>query len=379
MLRALREKRLSQGKYVKAFERLWAEYVGRKFAIGVNSGSSANLLALAAMKEYYGWKDGDTILVPALTFATAVMPVFQVGLKSAWVDVDANGNITFDNVLAGFRRHQGSRIKGIVVVHSLGVPCMDIVKIRRWAKAKGLALLEDACESHGAEVKGKRVGAFGTVSTTSFYVAHNMTTGEGGMIATDDPKLDQLCRSLREFGRRIDPKSRRYVHLASGPAYDIRYAFDRLGYNLRMTDIEASLGLVQLSRLEKMNNQRRRIVSWYRKGLSSLIARRLIALPDESAGTRNTYYTLLITFLAMPPALPTIEKIALALEAELIETRPFMGGNLLRQKAFAGLGRPEHFPMAEFLHRRCLFFGCHPMITRRQVGHVCATIRRLYR
>ncbi len=378
VLRALREKRLSQGKYVKAFERAWVRYIGCRFSIGVNSGSSANLVAIQAMKERYGWKVGDTVIAPALTFATAVMPVLQAGLRPLFADVDYRGNMTAKSVLAAFRKHRGPKVRGLVLVHSLGVPCLDAPKIQKFCREKGIRILEDCCESHGAKVQGKMVGSFGDVSTTSFYVAHNMTTGEGGMITTDDPKLDEICRSLREFGRRIDPKSPRYVRLASGPSYDIRYAFDRLGYNVRMTDIAASLGLVQLSKLEKMNAKRRQIAGWYKKGFLNLISQRLISLPDEPAGTKNTYYTLLITFLKMPPRLPSIEKIALRLEKAGIETRPFMAGNLLRQRAFSRWGKPQLYPMAEFLHRRSLSVGCHPLVTEAGVSYVCENINRLY-
>ncbi len=379
LLRAFRERRISQGKYVFAFEDAWARYVGRRYAVAVNSGSSANLLAILAFKERFGWKAEDAVLVPALTFPTAVSPVIQAGLKPVFVDVDHRGNITRDHMLRAVKAHRGPRIRGIVLVHSLGVPCIDAPKIRSFARAHRIAILEDACESHGARVGKKRVGAFGDISTTSFFVAHNMTTGEGGMITTDDPKLAEICRSLREFGRRIPTrKGGRYVPLASGPRYDVRYAFDRIGYNLRMTDLEASIGLVQLAKLEAMNQKRRRIVRWYREGLRDLIRRGKIALPDEPKRTRNTYYTLLITVLEMPKRFPTRERIALALDAAGIETRPFMGGNLTRQKAFAGLGQPERYPGAEFLHRRSFFVGCHPLLTKKQVTFVCDEIQQLY-
>src|SRR3989344_1083422 len=376
VLRALKEKRISQGKFVREFESAWAKYIGRRYAIAVNSGSSANLVAVFALKEHFRWKDGDNIIVPALTFPTAVSPVIQAGLTPVYADVDLRGNLTFDSVL---RAAKGKRVKGIVLVHSLGVPCLDAVKIRRWAMKKRIAILEDACESHGAMTHGKKTGAFGTISTTSFFVAHNMTTGEGGMIATDDPKLEALCRSLREFGRRNQKSRERYVPLASGPRYDIRYAFDRLGFNVRMTDIEASLGLVQLAKLDRMNAKRRTIVRWYRQELRELIQKKTLALPLEPAGTRNTYYTLLITLLKMPRRFPTMAKVAMALEAKGIETRTFMGGNLLRQKAFATARfRPERFPRAGFLHRQSFFVGCHPLVTRSDVRFVCREVKALF-
>lgn len=379
VVKTLREKRLSQGKFVREFEQAWATYVGRKYAVAVNSGSSANLVAIEALKAHFRWKEGDSVLVPALTFPTAISPVIQVGLKPIWVDVDYRGNMTIDNIEKAVSQNRKARIKGLVLVHSLGVPCLDSAKIARWARRKNITILEDGCESHGARVAGKNVGQFGIVSTTSFFVAHNMTTGEGGMIVTDDRKLLDMLRSIREFGRRIVPKSERYVPLASGPRYDIRYTFDRLGYNVRMTDIEATIGLIQLAKLPRMNRKRRQIVSWYRVELRDLVRKGVLKLPDEPKGTYNTYYTMLITLLRLPRGMRTMADFATKLEAAGIETRTFMGGNLLRQKAFAKTGpRPEKFPGADFLHHQSFFVGCHPSITRADVKYVANEIRKLY-
>lgn len=378
-LRALRERRLSQGKYVRAFEEAWARYVGRKHGIAVNSGSSANLVALHALKERYGWRDGDAVLVPAVTFATAVMPVLQIGMRPVYADVDRRGNLTLENIKRTAARVPRRRLRGMVVVHSYGVPCTEIGRIMAWAKRHRLPVLEDACESHGARTGKKRAGAFGTLSTTSFFIAHNMTTGEGGMITADDPELVYLCRSLREFGRRIVPAgSPRQVRLASGPRYDVRYAFDRLGYNVRMPDIQAAIGLVQLSKLEAMNRARRQVVRWYRRELAPLIRAGRISLPDEPRNSYNTYYALQLTFHELPPRCRDLAAVAEALEPSGIETRRFMGGNLLRQKAFAGAAKPERFPMADFLHHRALFVGCHPLVSERHVRHVCNRIKELF-
>lgn len=380
VLKTLKEERLSQGKYVKAFEETWSRYVGRKFGIAVNSGSSANFLALLAMKERYGWRNGEAIIAPALTFATAVMPVLQARLRPVFADVDTRGNMTFRSIVAAFEKHRDSKIRGVVLVHSLGVPCVEIAKIKNWAGKNGLKILEDACESHGAKVGNKRVGAFGDASTTSFFVAHNMTTGEGGMINTDDPELDKICRSLREFGRHIGALAgERYVALASGPKYDLRYAFDRLGYNMRMTDLEATFGLVQFTKLDKFNLKRREIVAAYRRELKNLVAKKLIFLPEELKNSFNTYYALQITFTKMPERYSDLASIGRRLAEAGIETRPFMGGNLLRQKAFHPHKlTPEHFNTAEYLHHHAILVGCHPLLDKKQIRHTAEAIESLY-
>ncbi|RJQ36810.1 DegT/DnrJ/EryC1/StrS family aminotransferase [Candidatus Parcubacteria bacterium] len=376
VMHVLKQGRLSQGPFVRAFEDAWARAVGRRTAIAANSGSSANLIALLAVKERYGWKDGDFVAVPALTFATAVMPVLQAGLRPLWVDVDERGNMTLEaleHAAAGAKR-----LRGIVLVHSLGVPCLDAPKIVRWARRHRIRILEDGCESHGAKVGKTIVGGFGDASTTSFYVAHNMTAGEGGMIATDDAKLADLCRSIREFGRRIT--NERFVKLASGSRYDVRYAFDRLGYNLRMTDLHAAIGMVQLEKLPAMNRKRRAIVAAYWRAFGKLIRDEKLFLPEEPKSSFNTYYALQVTLRQLPPGCRDAADVAAALERVGVETRRFMGGNLLRQYAFLGQDtpKPDAFPVADFLHNRALLIGCHPAIKNQDIKRIARVLEELY-
>ena len=246
---------ISQGPNVKKFEAVFSGYTGRDIGIAVNSGSSANLLAIQAIKEVYGLKDGDEVIVPAATFSTVVMPLIQVGLTPVYVDVKRD---TLNMDPAQVENAISDRTRVLMPVHTLAYPA-EMPKLMEIAERNNLIVFEDCCEAHGSSIDGKRVGSFGEIATFSFFVAHNMTTGEGGMIVTNNEKLEKACRSLREFGRiaQKDPIKDRYYTDDVLKDFDRRYVFDRIGYNLRMTDITAAFGIEQLAKLDEMNEQRR--------------------------------------------------------------------------------------------------------------------------
>jgi CDP-6-deoxy-D-xylo-4-hexulose-3-dehydrase len=246
---------ISQGPNVRKFEDAFSKYIECSKGIAVNSGSSANLLAIEALKEVYGLKGGAEVIVPAATFSTVAMPLIQAGFTPVYVDIERQSlNIDPDQIEGSITDKTGF----IMPVHTLGYPA-DMPRIMEIAEKHKIPVLEDCCEAHGSSIDGKKAGSYGVISTFSYFVAHNMTTGEGGMIVTNDTKLEESCRSLREFGRvnQKGVKEDRYYSDDVLKEYDIRYVFDRIGYNLRMTDITAAFGLAQLEKLDKMNAQRR--------------------------------------------------------------------------------------------------------------------------
>ena len=251
-IKAINNLRLSQGVNVKKFEKIFSKFVGTKYGIATNSGSSANLITLEALKEYFKLKNGDEVILPAATFATVPMPVLQVGLKPVFVDVDPEDlNISAKEI----ERAITKRTKIVMIVHTLGYPA-KMREIKKICKKKKLILFEDCCEAHGASINGKIVGSFGEISAFSFFVAHNITTGEGGMVMTNNKKLEQILRSLREFGRiqmKSNKLSNRFYTKRKLKNYDKRYVFERPGYNLRMTDIVACFGVEQVKKLKSFN------------------------------------------------------------------------------------------------------------------------------
>ncbi|MBY0472772.1 DegT/DnrJ/EryC1/StrS family aminotransferase [Patescibacteria group bacterium] len=366
-LDALLNVRISQGVKVQLFEEMAAKYVGTKYAVACNSGSSANLLALTALIASGKVKRGDEVIIPATTFATVASPIVQAGLIPVYVDVDQNSwNLDIKEV----EKAIGPKTRVLMPVHTFGNP-VDMPAIMKIAKKHKLIVLEDCCEAHGAAIGKKKVGSFGDISTLSFFVAHNITTGEGGMIFTNDKKLDELLRSLREFGRVSNDvmKNERFTHgdkVLKG--FDARYIFLRLGYNMRMTDITASLGIEQIKKLDSFNKQRIRNVEAYLKALAPY--EKFLILPTIRKGTFHSFYGF--PFLIKKDAPFSRMDFVKFLEARGIETRPFFGGCLPDQPAFRDEPKRVvgNLPVARWTRDWSIFVGCHPALTADHIKHV---------
>jgi len=255
---------LAQGPRVKAFEENFAEMCGTKYAVAASSGTTALHLALLANEI----GEGDEVITSAFTFIASANSILFTGARPVFVDIDPSTfNLNADSIEVALT----SRTKAIMPVHLYGLSC-DMEPILRVAEKHGLAIIEDACQSHGAEYKDRKVGSFGT-GAFSLYPTKNITSGEGGMITTNDPVVDEKCRVLRQHGMR-----RRYYH-------------DELGYNFRMTDIHAAIGLAQLKKLSKFNAQRQanaRMLSENLKG---------VAVPHVPEGLTHVFhqYTIRIS------------------------------------------------------------------------------------
>ncbi|MDE1924841.1 MAG: DegT/DnrJ/EryC1/StrS family aminotransferase [Patescibacteria group bacterium] len=372
-LQALLELRISQGPRVKEFEQRFASYVGKKYAVAVNSGSSANLVALTALMQAGKLKKGDEVIVPATTFATVASPVLQLGLVPVYVDVEKD---TWNLDPLGVAKAIRKKTKIIMAVHTFGNPAKmrEIMAIARRHKA---LVLEDCCEAHGARIGKKVVGSFGDMATLSFFVAHNITTGEGGMIFTDDKVLYDILTSVREFGRVTVPMERFGYKDKYLGNYDARYLFTRLGYNVRMTDIAAALGLAQLKKLDKLNAKRISIVKQYQKGLAPYAT--FLILPQVRPGTFHSFYGY--PFVIKKDAPFMRQELVDFLESRGIETRPFFGGNLPDQPAFRH--EPKRvagvLPVAKFLREQSIFIGCHPELSQKQVAHVLAAFADFFK
>ena len=248
---------IAQGPRVKAFEEAFAAMCGVKHAIATTSGTTALHTALLA----HGIGEGDEVITSAFTFIASANSVLYVGARPVFVDIDP---ATFNIDPALIEATITPRTKAILPVHLYGLPC-DMDPIMVIAKKHGLVMVEDACQSHGAEYKGRRVGSFGT-GTFSLYPTKNMTSGEGGMITTDDAVLDEECRVLRQHGMR-----KRYYH-------------DELGYNFRMTDIHAAIGLEQLKKLERFNEKRRANAKFLSVNLKGVVT------PFVPEGSQHVYH-----------------------------------------------------------------------------------------
>jgi CDP-4-dehydro-6-deoxyglucose reductase, E1 len=361
---------ISMGPKVKTFEEQAANYVGTKYAVAVNSGSSANLLALKTFIILHKISPRSEVIIPATTFATVVSPILQLGLIPIYVDVDANSwNIDPIEVEKAISK----KTRVIMPVHTFGNPA-NMKRLQEIARKYNLLILEDACEAHGAEINGKKVPSFGDMGTWSFFVAHNITTGEGGMIFTDNKDYRDILVSLREFGRiptkDIKTKPPIYEDKLLGK-YDSRYVFNHLGYNMRMTDIAASLGIEQLKKLDKLNRKRISLVNKYLKHLKNY--REFIVLPKVQDNTFHSFYGF--PFVIKENAPFTRLELAKFLEERNIETRPFFAGSLPDQPGY--INEPHRnvggLKTSRWLRDNGLFIGCHPMIQKDQVEHLIQT------
>ena len=368
--------RLSQGPMVKDFEKQFSKYIGTKYGVAVNSGSSANLLAIAALVKSGLVKKGSEVIIPATTFTTVVSPIIQNGLIPVFVDVDRDSyNINVNKIEEAINENTGL----IMPVHTLGLPA-DMKSIMKIANKNNIPVFEDCCEAHGASIDGKKVGSFGIISAYSFFVAHNMTTGEGGMVMTSDEKLNDLLFQLREFGRlkKYDStKKRFYYNNGDLKDFDERYAFEIIGYNLRMTDVCASLGVPQLNKLDELNNKRVKITNYYTKHLSKYS--KYLQLPVTPDGYFHSVYGYPITI--KETNLFTRKELVNYLEDHRIDTRAILAGNLTIQPAY----RNENIKIigelknSNYITNNSFFIGCHSFINKKCQEHVISTFDSFFK
>lgn len=330
---------LTTGRFNDKFEKDFAAYIGSKYALTVNSGSSANLLALTALTSHKlgerRLKKGDEVITVAAGFPTTVAPIIQNGLIPVFVDVDINThNILADQIEAALT----DKTKAIFVAHTLGNP-FNLAKIKEICQQRNLWLIEDNCDALGAKFNGKFTGTFGHIGTFSFYPAHHITMGEGGAVITDDTQLYRILMSIRDWGRDCwcppgkdnTCKNRFNMQLGKLPfGYDHKYTYSHLGYNLKITDWQAACALSQLAKLDGFIEKRKANFTKLFMGLKQF--ENYFILPSWESGAQPSWFGFLMTVKKDAP----FNKIALCrfLEENNIGTRQLFAGNILRQPAF---------------------------------------------
>jgi len=371
-LEALLEQRVTMGARVREFERDFAEFIGSRHAIMVNSGSSANLLALSVLASRSlssGLRPGDEVIVPAVTWSTTLAPILQVGCVPVLVDIDEwTLNARIDQV----REAISPATRAIFAVHLLGNPA-DMGLLAELAQERGIWLLEDTCESLGSAIGERRAGSFGDFGTFSFYFSHHITTIEGGMLVTDDDRLADLARSMRAHGWTRDLSNRAELE-AANPWIDPRFLFVNVGYNLRPTELQGAFGVVQLRRLDEFNERRRANAGYLIAKLSDLSGE--LRFVTEQEGARSTWFG----FTVVLADAQTRRALSGHLERRGIETRPIVAGNLAVQPAFrdnphrivGSLGN------ATQIAERGLFVGNHPNLSQGHLDHIVEAFRSFF-
>lgn len=330
----------TEGKYAAEFERKLANFLGLNFCVTVNSGSSANLLALSALTSFRLPKEkrlkrGDEVITVAAGFPTTINPIIQNGLIPVFVDVSlGNYNAPLENIKKAITK----KTKAVFIAHTLGNP-FEVVELKKLCDKYKLWLIEDNCDALGSKYNGKLTGTFGHISTCSFYPAHHITMGEGGAVLTNDPVLNKIIRSLRDWGRDcvcptgVDNfcKNRFGWKLGDLPqGYDHKYIYSEIGYNLKITDIQASLGLAQLNKLPKFIEKRKDNFSYLYKSFKQF--EKYFILPEWNKKADPSWFGFLLTIKLGVKF--SREELLRYLNDKKIGTRLLFAGNIIKQPYF---------------------------------------------
>jgi CDP-6-deoxy-D-xylo-4-hexulose-3-dehydrase len=376
---------LTSGPYTEQFESRFAKIVGTRHAFMVNSGSSANLLALTTLTSpkigERALKPGDEVITVAAGFPTTVTPILQNNLIPVYVDVDLETYVANEEALESAI---SPKTKAIMMAHTLGNP-FNLDLIEKLAKKHNLWLIEDSCDALGGTYKGKNLGTFGDLSTFSFYPAHHITTGEGGAVLIKKVAHKVLVESFRDWGRDCwcapgcdNTCLKRYEwKLGELPeGYDHKYTYSHLGYNLKSGDIQAAIGLAQLDRLESFIEIRRRNWKYLRDSLTGL--EEYLMLPRSTEHSNPSWFGFALTVTKDSPL--TRNQIVQRLNESKIGTRLLFGGNLLRQPAFAGTPRRVIGNLAntDIVMNDTFWIGVWPGLTIPMLDYMIESIHKLF-
>jgi CDP-6-deoxy-D-xylo-4-hexulose-3-dehydrase len=368
---------LTAGPHAAQFERRFAAFLGVPHALLVNSGSSANLLCTAALTSPLlgdrRLRPGDEVLTVAAGFPTTLAPLIQYQLLPVLVDVDLG---TYNANVEALRAAVSPRTRAIILAHTLGNP-FDLDAVQALAREHDLFLIEDNCDSLGSLWRGQRTGSFGHLASHSFFPAHHLTLGEGGAVATRDPLLARIVASLRDWGRdcwcepgHSDTCGQRFTqqHGELPLGYDHKYVYSHVGYNLRVTDLQAAWGLAQLDKLDNFITARKGNFARLRAHLARY--EEWLILPEALPDADPAWFALPLT--VRPEAGFSRADLTGFLEGRRIETRTLFGGNLLRQPAFLDI---PHRVIGELRHTDLImtntfFLGVYPGLDEARVAWV---------
>ena len=371
---------LTAGRFHDSFERALAKYVGVRNALFVNSGSSANLVALAALTSpklgKRALKPGDEVITVAAGFPTTVNPIIQNGLIPVFVDVEIG---TYDAIIDQVREAISPKTRAIMMAHTLGNP-FDVAQIKAICKEHNLWLVEDSCDALGSTYDGKRTGSFGDTATASFYPAHHITTGEGGAVFVNSPLIKKQVESFRDWGRDCwcatghdNTCHKRFEwQLGALPAgYDHKYIYGHIGYNLKATDMQAALGLSQLKKLDSFVAARKVNFEFLKRSLGDLED---FIMPEATPNSDPSWFGFPITI--RPDSGVDRTKLLRHLEEKKIGTRLLFAGNLLKQPAYRNI---EHrvigdLKNSDLIMNNTFWLGVYPGLTQDMLTYVSDVI-----
>jgi CDP-6-deoxy-D-xylo-4-hexulose-3-dehydrase len=361
---------LTEGRFSETFAEKISEFLGVEHVLLTNSGSSANLLAFSALtSEKLGdarLMPGDEVISVAAGFPATVTPIIQNSLIPVFVDVDIpTYNINIDMM----RKAISYKSRCIFIAHTLGNP-YNINEVMKLADEYKLWVIEDNCDAFGSEYDGKKTGSFGHISTISFYPAHHITTGEGGAICTNDTQLASIVRTFRDWGRDCYCSggenntcgkrfTQQFGNLPAG--YDHKYVYSEIGYNLKMTEMQAAIGSAQMDKLPEFCNTRRNNFKKWNKIFTNFT--QYFFLPEATQHSDPAWFAFILT---LKPGCPfTRDEITRFFNDKLIETRNLFAGNIVKQPAFVNKNWrvSEHLDNTEYIMNNTFFLGTYPGLT----------------
>lgn len=380
---------LTTGRFAEEFEREFAKWLGVRFANLVNSGSSANLIALMALTApelgERQIKRGDEVIAVACAFPTTVTPILQYGAVPVFVDVTVP---QYNIDVTALEGALSEKTKAVMLAHTLGNP-FDLAAVKQFCDAHGLWLIEDNCDALGTQYtlngETRFTGAWGDIGTSSFYPPHHMTMGEGGCVYTNDPLLNRLIKSYRDWGRDcVCPSGRdnfcghrfdgQYGELPAG--YDHKYVYSHFGYNLKVTDLQASIGCEQLKKFPSFIERRRH--NWARLYDQLLPASDKLILPEPAAGSRPSWFGFLLS--VRPESGLERNAVTRYIEANNIQTRLLFSGNLIKHPCFDELRGTGAYRVAgsltntDFVMNQSFWVGVYPGMTDAMIDHMAKVI-----
>lgn len=376
---------LTTGRFNEAFEKRLGEYFGLPHVLTTTSGSSANLLALTALTSpklgERALKPGDEMITVAAGFPTTVNPAIQNGLIPVFVDVD---NKTYNVNAKLIEGAISDKTKAIMIAHTLG-NTFDLNEVKRVADKYNLWLIEDCCDALGSTYNGQMVGTFGDIATVSFYPAHHITMGEGGAVLTKSAELKVLLESFRDWGRDCycapgcdDTCGKRFdQQLGSLPqGYDHKYTYSHLGYNLKITDMQAACGLAQMDSVEQFVEQRKANFKYLKEGLAS--CEEFIELPEATEYSNPSWFGFPIT-LKETAGISRVELLKFMDEAK-IGTRLLFAGNLTRQPYFQGVEYRVHgdLTVTDRIMNQTFWVGIYPGLTKEHLDYVISKFEEIF-
>jgi len=374
---------LTTGRFAERFERDFARWYGIRECVLVNSGSSANLVALAAFTspehDDRRLRPGDEVITAAAGFPTTVNPIVQLGAIPVFIDSEL---VTLNADLAQLEMALSPKTRAVMLAHTLGNP-YDAARVRAFCREHGLWMIEDTCDAVGATWDGVQVGTFGDASTVSFYPAHHMTMGEGGAVMMRSPKLRKIVESYRDWGRdcwcqpgKDNTCGKRFDwQLGDLPhGYDHKYTYSHIGYNLKLTDMQAAVGVSQLQKLDGFIDRRRHNAELLTKLLAGVP---WLELPRESAGGRSSWFGYPIRVL--PDAPVHRNALTQSLNERKIGTRLVFAGNLVRQPAYRDLEYRTVGTLAnaDVIMNDVFWVGTYPGLDDDQIRYIARSIEEI--